>query len=181
MSLLSKKPILIPSGVTVEDKNGMFVVTGAQGSLQLPKLPGVSFIVAPESIDVKASDENRQSRMNEGTMWSLLKNALEGVSKGFSKVLEIEGVGFKAAVEGTALVLSLGFAHPVKMEIPKDLKVTVEKKIITIQGFDKELVGKFASQIRAKKKPEPYKGKGIKYQNEVIRRKAGKKAATGSA
>lgn len=178
MSSFSKKPISIPAGVTIEERGDHFLIRGAQGTKELPKLSGVTVTISPESILVRTSSEDRQSRMNEGTTWSLLTNSLNGVATGFSKVLEIEGIGYKAVVEGSTLVLSLGYAHPVRVEIPPTLKVSVEKKALTIQGSDKEMVGKLAAQIRAFKKPEPYKGKGIRYQGEIVRRKAGKKAAT---
>ncbi len=178
MSSFSKKPISIPAGVTIEERADHFLIRGAQGTKELPKLSGVAVTISPDSVLVRTSSEDRQSRMNEGTTWSLLTNSLNGVATGFTKVLEIEGIGYKAVVEGSTLVLSLGYAHPVRVEIPSVLKVTVEKKALTIQGSDKEMVGKLAAQIRAFKKPEPYKGKGIRYQGEVVRRKAGKKAAT---
>lgn len=181
MSALSKKPIPVPSGVTVTESPENFVIRGPHGVKELPKLSGVTVTITPESLSVKMDEGgNRQARMNEGTTWSLLKNSVSGVAQGFTKVLEIEGIGYKGSLEGSALVLSLGYAHPVRVEIPTELKVAVDKKSITIQGSDKELVGKIASQIRALKKPEPYKGKGIRYQGEAVRRKAGKKAATGS-
>jgi large subunit ribosomal protein L6 len=183
MTALSKKSIPIPPGVTITEAARDFEIRGPHGVKTLPKLPGVKVTISPESLLVRLATggENRQARMNEGTMWSLLRNSLLGVAKGFSKVLEIEGIGYKAVVEGSALVLSLGYAHPVKVDIPTDLKVSIEKKFITIQGFDKEKVGRLAAQIRALKKPEPYKGKGIRYQGEIVRRKAGKKAAAGSS
>ena len=119
--------------------------------------------------------------MNVGTMWSLARNAAQGVLSEFSKVLEIEGIGYRASIEGDTLVLSLGYAQPVRFKIPKDVSVRVEKNVITISGVDKQLVGETAATIRQLKKPEPYKGKGIRYRGEIIRRKAGKKATTASS
>ncbi|MEK7187578.1 MAG: 50S ribosomal protein L6 [Patescibacteria group bacterium] len=182
MSALSKKSIPIVSGVTVTESDGKFVIQGPKGTRELKKLSGVLVTITPESVSVKKTEDGgRQARMNEGTMWSLLKGSMVGVAEGFTKVLEIEGIGYKAVVEGQTLVLSLGYAHPVKVAIPPTIKVVVEKKFVTIQGFDKEAVGKLASEVRLLKRPEPYKGKGIRYQGEIVRRKAGKKAATGSA
>jgi large subunit ribosomal protein L6 len=118
--------------------------------------------------------EDRREKALWGLFRALIQNTIEGVTKGFEKKLEVNGVGFKVAVQGTKLVMALGFSHPVEVEIPKDLNVSVDKNIITINGTDKQRVGQFAAEIRELKKPEPYKGKGIKYVNEVILRKAGK-------
>lgn len=176
MSRLSKKSIPLPPSVTAEERQGKFVVKGPKGELSVALLPDVSVSVGSEGIMV--SHEGSSGTENVGTVWSLLQNAVAGVSEGFSKVLEIEGVGYRASIEGKALVLALGFSHPVRFEAPEGITISAEKNTITISGMDKELVGQVAAKIRSFKKPEPYKGKGIHYAGEVIRRKVGKKAAT---
>ncbi|MBI4094321.1 MAG: 50S ribosomal protein L6, partial [Candidatus Liptonbacteria bacterium] len=115
---------------------------------------------------------------NEGTMWALIRNALVGVTKGYMKRLVIEGVGYRAVAEGRKLTLTLGYSHPVYVEPPKGVDITVEKNVVTVSGIDKEKVGQVAAEIRSEREPEPYKGKGIRYEEEVVRRKAGKKAAS---
>ncbi len=179
MSRLIKKSIPLPPGVTVSVGAGSASVKGAKGELSV-KLPvGADVSVNGEMITV-APSAGSASTAPAGTAWSLLRNATEGVSAGFSKVLEIEGVGFRAAIEGKDLVLYLGYALPIRMPIAPGATVAVEKSTITVSGIDKELVGRVAAEIRAFKKPEPYKGKGIHYRGEIIRRKVGKKAGTAS-
>jgi large subunit ribosomal protein L6 len=134
--------------------------------------------VEPEAVWVKAA-EGKPIDANLGTMWANLRNAIQGVTEGFIKVLEIEGVGYKAVAEGKTLVLSLGYSHPIRFELPEGITAVVDKNTVTISGNDKQMVGQVAAEIRAYRKPEPYKGKGIHYKGEVIRRKVGKKAATG--
>ena len=126
---------------------------------------------------VKSDGDFKQARANCGTMWSLIRNAVQGVASGFSRSLEIEGVGYRAVLEGKELVLYLGYTQPVRLAPPVGVVIEVEKNTIKISGVDKELVNRTAAKIRAFRKPEPYKGKGIRYQGEVVRRKAGKKAA----
>lgn len=178
MSRLAKKPIILLEKVNFEEKDGELFISGPIGQLKLKILPKTNVKIEGRNIWVNRTDESKQSKTNQGTMWSLIKNAILGVTSGFFKVLEIEGVGYRAALEGQNLLLYLGYVNPVKVEIPAELKVEVEKgTIIKVFGSDKELVGRIAAKIRALKKPEPYKGKGIRYAGEVIRRKAGKKAA----
>ena len=181
MSKIGKKPIAIPSGITVEQKDGALHVKGKQGELTIPVLP-YCLIETQESegskfVAVRISHTNRQARANWGTMASLTKNALVGVHDGFKKQLQLEGIGYRANLEGATLVLSLGFSHPIKYTPPAGILLKVEKNIITITGIDKAVVGETAAVIRKFKKPEPYQGKGIRYVGEVVRRKAGKKAA----
>ena len=179
MSRLAKKPIKIPENVTVA-KNGEFLTfKGPLGELKLKVARGVNVKIEPENIRIESSS----GRSLRGTIWALVRNAVSGVAGGFSKVLEMEGIGYRAQVEGKNLVLSLGYAEPVNYKIPDEVKVEVEKNAIKISGIDKNLVGKVAAEIRALKKPEPYKGKGIHYRGEVIRKKVGKRAAaaTGAA
>lgn len=175
MSRLGKKPISLPAGVSVSESDGVFIVSGARGKVSVKKIPYVSVAVLDSQIKVSCSAGFKQARANWGTMWSLLNNAVLGVINGFSKKLEINGVGYRAEVSGNKLVLNLGFSHPINFPIPEGISVSVDKNIITVSGIDKELVGFAAAKIRSFRRPEPYKGKGIKYTDEIIIRKAGKK------
>jgi len=176
MSKLAKKPVPVPTGVTVTAEAGFAFVKGTKGELRVRIPQGIEWKAAEQGLMVETKLTSKQARADLGTTWSLLRNAAHGVSEGFSKILEIEGVGYKMAVEGKQVVLSLGFVNPVRLDIPEGLTVVVEKLTMTISGTNKDLVGRFAAEIRSLKKPEPYKGKGIHYKGEVIRRKAGKKA-----
>lgn len=169
MSRLIKKSIVVPEGVSASVASGAFTVKGPKGELSVP-LRGGELSVADGKISA-----------GSGTLWALARNAVAGVTEGFVKNLEIEGVGYRAVLEGKELVLHLGYALPVRMKLPEGISVAVEKNMVKVSGIDKDLVGRAAAEIRAMKKPEPYKGKGIRYQGEVIRRKAGKKAASSSA
>ncbi len=177
MSRLAKKPISVPEGVTVKLNDGIFSCTGKNGTLNVPVLPFLEVVIDSTGILIKSEATNSQARANWGTMASLIRNAVQGVVTGYAKDLEIQGVGFKANLEGNALVLNVGFTHPIKFPIPVGIKIAVEKNVIKISGSDKALVGETAAIIRRFKKPEPYKGKGIRYAGEVVRRKAGKKVA----
>jgi large subunit ribosomal protein L6 len=176
MSRLAKKPILIPAGVTVTLTSGSVKVKGPQGELSLDVRPEVKIEQADSALNVSAVKLNKKTKALPGTYVSHLKNMLSGVTKKFEKKLILEGVGYKSDVKGKNLVLALGFSHPVDVAIPEGLTVTAEKNLITIQGVDKELVGQYAAKVRDLKKPEPYKGKGFRYETEVIRRKQGKKS-----
>lgn len=180
MSRLIKKPILIEGGATVTERGGVLVFKGPKGELTVTLAPGVGAKIEGENLWIEKTGENA-SKAILGTLWALSKNALEGVTKGFTKILEIEGVGYRAVLEGNNLVLYLGYAQPVRVAIADGIAVSVEKNTIKITGIDKNLVGQAAAEIRALKKPEPYKGKGIHYQGEVIRRKLGKKAGATAA
>jgi|SRR3989344_7529627 len=176
MSRLAKKPIKIVTGVTMMQDGVFLIFKGPKGEKRLKMNPGVRVKIEPENVWVESSGEEG-GRAHAGTMWSLIRNSLEGVSTGFSKILDMEGVGYKAALEGKELVFSLGYAKPVRFKIADGITVEVEKNtILKISGNDKDLVGLMAANMRALKKPEPYKGKGIRYRGEVIRRKVGKKA-----
>ncbi len=177
MSRLAKRPIAIPAKTEVAVSGGSVMVKGPKGTLQRPIHRMVSIEVGKEGVQVSQKGDTLQSRALIGTYASHVKNMISGVNAGFSKKLLIEGVGFKWDVKAKELNLALGFSHPVKMPVPEGLTVAVDKGTLTVSGFDKELVGQFAANIRAQKKPEPYKGKGIRYEGEVIRRKQGKKAA----
>lgn len=178
MSRLAKKPVAIPSGVTVEEKGKQLIVKGPKGELRVNVPYMITVDITPDGLTVKATETSKQGRANAGTVWALSRNAIAGVTDGFMKTLEIEGVGYRASMEGTStLVLNLGYVNPVKVPVPQGIVVAVEKNIIRISGNNKETVGQLAAYVRSLKKPEPYKGKGIRYQGEVIRRKVGKKAA----
>lgn len=177
MSKIGKKPINIPEGVEVKIDGDFLRVKGKNGELSLKINSGVNIDLKDKEIILTAADALKQSHANWGTMRALINNAIVGVSEGFTKFLEIEGVGYRGVMEGENLVLNLGFSHPVKVMSKKGIKIVVEKNVIKISGIDKFLVGQTAAEIRALKKPEPYKGKGIRYRGEVVKRKEGKKAA----
>jgi len=177
MSRLAKRPIAVPEKTEITVSGGEVRVKGPKGTLVRPANRHIAIEVGPEGVQVSTKSETIEARAALGTYASHVRNMLEGVTKGFSKKLLVEGVGYKWDVQGKTLNLALGFSHPVKMPIPEGLTVTVDKGALTIAGFDKEMVGQFAANVRALKKPEPYKGKGIRYEGEVIRRKQGKKAA----
>lgn len=188
MSRLIKKSIAIPEGVTATATVEVLAVKGAKGELQVVIPAGIAAAIEGKEIWIKNAEGATgapdvivpEAAALLGTTWALTRNAIEGVSQGFLKVLEIEGVGYRAAIEGKDLVLHLGYALPVRMPVLEGVAIVVEKNMIKVSGIDKELVGRAAAEIRALKKPEPYKGKGIHYQGEVIRRKVGKKAGTAS-
>lgn len=176
MSRLGKLPIDIPAGVTVSIEGGMLKVKGGKGELVRPvKEEHVAFALAEGSVTLTPMATDLAPKL-WGTYASHLKNMIVGVTEGYQKVLEIEGVGYRAELKGSTLVINVGFSHPVEIEVPADITVTVEKSVITVAGIDKERIGQFAANIRAVKKPEPYKGKGIRYKGEYIIRKQGKKA-----
>ena len=181
MSRLARKPIELTGGVTVQQNGNEMLFKSSKGEKSLHILPGVSVTVEGNLVSVKVGEQSRQAAMNVGTMWSLIRNTVLGLTSGFSKTLEIQGVGYRAVMEGGALVLSLGYAHPVRVVPSKGITVEVEKNVVKVSGIDKELVGQTAAHIRSLKKPEPYKGKGIRYTGEVVKIKAGKKAASAGA
>jgi large subunit ribosomal protein L6 len=182
MSRIGKKIRKIPQGVTVDLKDGLLVVKGPKGQLSLKLHPRVTVATADGQLTVSViSEENTKDKALWGTFSSIIENMLEGVTVGFKKQLEINGVGYKANLKGESLVLEVGFSHPVELKPEAGIKFEVEKNVITVSGIDKQMVGEMAAQIRSTKKVEPYKGKGIKYVGEVVRRKAGKTAAKGAA
>jgi len=181
MSRIGKKPINIPKGVEVTVKDNLVTVKGPLGTLSQQIHPLVNVKFEGDVLEVSvAKPDNKEQNSLWGLSRTLLDNLVIGVTKGFSKQLEINGIGFKADVKGNVLVLNVGFSHQVNYEFAKSIKITVEKNIITVTGNNKQEVGQVAAEIRAIKKPEPYKGKGIKYLNEVIRRKAGKAVKSGA-
>jgi len=178
MSRLIKKSIPIPAGVTVTPSAGVLAFKGPKGELKVKLVPGIVAAIDGGALWIKEGT-GLENRAMLGTTWSHAKNAIQGVMEGYVKTLEIEGVGYRAVVEGgKELVLYLGYALPVRQPVPAGITITVEKNTIKVSGIDKEAVGQAAAEIRALKKPEPYKGKGIHYLGEVIRRKVGKKAGT---
>lgn len=174
MSRIGKLPIQVPSGVTITVGDDSITVAGSKGQLVVPHLSNVTVTIEDGSAVVARKDDERVSRAQHGLQRALLNNAVEGVTKGYEKKLEVNGVGFRVNGGGQELDMALGFSHPVKYKAPDGIQLTVNKMEITVAGIDKQLVGQTAADIRALKKPEPYKGKGIKYADEVILRKAGK-------
>lgn len=181
MSRIGKQPIIIPDGVTVKITDNQINVKGLKGELNqlIHRLVKVEQ-KGNELIVSVINPEEKKQRAIWGLYRKLIDNMVKGVTEGFSKQLEINGVGYKAVVQGDTLVLNVGYSHSVEYKIPQGIEIKVEKNIITISGRDKHLVGQTAAEIRAVRKPEPYKGKGIKYIDEVVRRKAGKAAAKAS-
>jgi large subunit ribosomal protein L6 len=177
MSKIGKKPILIPTGVNVVIEGNKVAVKGSKGELSREFSSDIKIEMKDNFIYVTPLKENKKVRALWGLTRQLIYNMIKGVSEGYEKKLELEGIGFRAALEGENLILHLGFSHPVKVEKVPGIKFSVDKNIITVSGVDKELVGQVAASIKRIKKPDPYKGKGIKYVGEQIRRKVGKKAA----
>ena len=180
MSRIGKTIREIPSGVTVDVKDNNLTVKGPKGQLTQKLLSFVSITIKDNTAVVSvASESNKEQAALWGTFSSILGNMIKGVSEGFEKKLEINGVGYKVKMNGSDLELAVGYSHPVNFATREGIKFSVDKNVITIEGIDKQLVGEVAANIRKIRKPEPYKGKGIKYIDEVIRRKAGKTAAKG--
>jgi len=176
MSRVGSSAINIPADVTVSHDGGMMVVKGKNGELSAPLHGDVELSLADNVATLKPARDTRQAKALWGTMRANLNNMVVGVSAGFTRKLEINGVGYRAAMQGNRLVLSLGYSHPVAMDVPTGLTVNVENNTsITITGADKHLLGQFAAEVRAKRPPEPFKGKGVKYADEYIVRKEGKK------
>lgn len=185
MSRIGKNPVAIPTGVTVtQNPDGMLVVKGPKGELKWTPNPLITVTVKENEVVVTRDGEDKKRHSLHGLTRTLIQNMVTGVTQGFSKTLEINGVGYRVAVQGSKLVLNLGYSHPIDYPIPAGItfKVDDEKKnVLYISGIDKQLVGQVAAEIREFRKPEPYKGKGIKYAEEHIRRKAGKAAAKAAA
>ena len=180
MSRIGKKPIGIPSGVTVEVKGDVLHVKGAKGELKLTILPEVTIKIEGDVVTVERKDDDRGSRAKHGLIRTLAANMIEGVSKGYEKKLEILGVGYKAQAKGKSVALQLGFSHPVNYKAPEGVEIQNDpenKQILVVTGASKELVGQVAADIRSYRPPEPYKGKGVRYVDEHVRRKVGKAAA----
>jgi large subunit ribosomal protein L6 len=174
MSRIGKQPISIPSGVTITVDEDFVTVTGSKGTLKQFTMPGIKVTVTDNEAVVTRESDEREHRSKHGLMRTLVSNMVIGVTTGFSKKLEINGVGYRVALAGTTLKMSLGFSHEVVYQLPEGIQAVVEQNTITISGISKQLVGQVAAEIRSLKKPEPYKGKGIKYADERILRKSGK-------
>jgi large subunit ribosomal protein L6 len=174
MSRIGKLPIDGPSGVTITIDSNVLTVKGPKGELTVPHLSDVTVALEDGQAKVTRKDDGRIAKAQHGLQRALLNNAVVGVTSGFEKKLEVNGVGFRVGGGGQAIEMSLGFSHPVKYEAPAGVSLAVEKMNITVSGIDKQAVGQVAAEIRSLKKPEPYKGKGIKYADEVVLRKAGK-------
>ena len=177
MSRIGKLPVEIPAGVTITVDGDAIKVAGPKGNLETKKLPEVTVAIEESTLTVTRVSDQKISRSQHGLMRTLINNMVIGVTNGFSKKLEVSGVGFKLALQGQKLVMSLGFSHPVEYTAPAGVDIQVEKMGITVSGIDKQQVGQVAAEIRSFKKPEPYKGKGIKYEGEHVIRKAGKTGA----
>jgi large subunit ribosomal protein L6 len=177
MSRIGKKPIIIPSGVIVTINNKHLAIKGPKGELSIDIHPKATVVNEDNHLVVSVEDgEDKAQKSLWGTMRKLIANIIEGVTKGFEKKLEINGVGYKMAVSGNKLLINVGFSHAVNFELPAGISAELEKNVLTVKGIDKQKVGEMAAQIRRIKKPEPYKGKGIKYTAEKLLRKAGKAA-----
>jgi large subunit ribosomal protein L6 len=178
MSRIGKKEIPLPKGVEVKQDGATVVVKGPKGSLQTAIVPGITMSVEDNVVKFQRRDEEKKTRAFHGLMRALVANNVKGVSDGFKRELDIVGVGYRAEVKGREVVFQLGYSHPVRFPIPEGIEIVVEPKTghITITGVDKQRVGQTAAEIRSLREPDPYKGKGIKYSDEVIRRKAGKAA-----
>jgi len=180
MAKIGKKPISIPENIEVEVKKDEIVFQDKKGrSLKVPILSGIEPKLEQGNLVFTTTNKNKQTKSNWGTLRSLCNNAIIGLNSGFEKILEIKGLGYKAKKEGNKIILQLGFSHPIEFSIPEDIEIEVEREnIIRVKGIDKNRVGEIASKLRRLREPEPYKGKGIRYQGEFIRMKAGKKAVS---
>jgi len=175
MSRIGKMPVTIPKGVKVEVFNNKVKVTGEKGTLEETIHSDIQIKLNEDKVYVSRPSESKFHKSLHGLSRNLINNMVKGVSSGFEKVLEIQGVGYRAAIEGGKMVIQVGYSHPIKVDPPKGIEFEVEKqKIIKVKGIDKQLVGEMAAKIRVLRKPEPYKGKGIRYIDEVVRRKVGK-------
>ena len=177
MSRIGKQPVVVPEKVTVTIADRKISVKGPKGELDLTHHEGVNVAQEDKSIVVKPVDESQKNRALWGLTRTLVSNMVEGVTNGFTKNLEFTGVGYKAAVSGNKITLNLGYSHPIEYELPEGVAAKVTKNVIEVSGINKELVGFTAAKIRSFRPPEPYKGKGVKYADEVIIRKAGKTGA----
>lgn len=177
MSRLAKNIIPLASGTTVSVAEHVLTVKGPLGTVTKKVNPLVTLNITAEGVLVEATNTSKLARSLKGTFASHVRNMMTGVTKKYAKKLELQGIGYRVELQGKTLKLLVGFSHPVIVKIPEGLDVLVEKNIVTISGIDKEAVGQFAANVRAVKKPEPYKGKGLRYEGEYVRQKQGKKAA----
>ncbi|HSX03106.1 MAG TPA: 50S ribosomal protein L6 [Rhabdochlamydiaceae bacterium] len=177
MARYGKTPIPLPKGVELKVQDGQLTAKGPKGTLNLALPHGISIKIENENVFVESDEAANLTKPTHGLYRSMISNMVKGVNSGYEKRLSLVGVGYRAALSGNSLDLQLGFSHPLKVEIPKELKIAIDKSVlIVISGIDKQIVGQFAAQVRALRPPEPYKGKGIRYENEYVRKKAGKAA-----
>ena len=174
MSRVGKQPINLPGEVSISIEDNAVIATGPKGTLRQPLMSGIDLQTNENNVLLKRLSDQPMDRAHHGLMRSLVQNMITGVSQGFEKKLELQGVGYRVALQGQDLKFNLGFSHQVIYKVPADVQVAVEQNVITISGSDKQQVGQVAAEIRALKKPEPYKGKGIRYVNEQVIRKSGK-------
>jgi large subunit ribosomal protein L6 len=178
MSRIGRKPVTVPKGVTLQVQGNTVAVKGPRGELRRSLHPEMQIALDQDQFTVARPTEEKRHKALHGLTRTLVQNMVEGVSKGFSKTLEIQGVGYKAEAKPYGVNLIVGFSHPVKYQAPKGIKISVDNNtVVKIEGADKELVGQVAAELRSVRPPEPYKGKGIRYQGEQVRRKAGKTGA----
>jgi large subunit ribosomal protein L6 len=180
MSRIGKLPIPVPQGVDISIAGDVVTVKGSKGQLQVNLVPGVSAAVEDGSLNISRADDEAQTRSYHGLVRALLANAATGVSEGWSKKLEIVGIGYKAESKGKSVIFNLGYSHPIDFAVPNGIEIDVDPKAntVTVQGIDRQQVGQIAAEIRGLRPPEPYKGKGIRYADERVRTKAGKQGAT---
>ena len=178
MSRIGNRKLVIPEGVTITEENNVVTVKGPKGELTTDLAENITIKVEGNTLEVLRSNDNTNTKTMHGTINALINNMMTGVTKGFEKGLEIIGVGYRFQLKGNVLVINAGYSHPVEMEIPEGITVEVPSNTeVTVKGIDKVLVGEFAANVRKVRQPEPYKGKGIRYKDEHVRRKEGKKAA----
>jgi large subunit ribosomal protein L6 len=178
MSRIGKKPVTVPKGVTLQVQGNTVAVKGPRGELRRSLHPEMEIAFEKDQFTVARPSEEKRHKALHGLTRTLVQNMVDGVSKGFSKTLEIQGVGYKAEAKPYGVNLIVGYSHPVKYEAPKGIKISVDNNVVVkVEGADKELVGQVAAELRSVRPPEPYKGKGIRYQGEQVRRKAGKTGA----
>ena len=179
MSRIGRKPVMLPKGVTLAQKAGQFSVKGPKGELSKPMPIGVAIKVEGDKITVTRADDSRENRAKHGLVRAHLANMVKGVTQGWTRELEINGVGYRAEVTGDSITLALGYSHPIVFKLPKSISAKVEKNRLTLTSADRDELGQVSAKLRELRPPEPYKGKGVKYVEEVIKKKVGKAAATG--
>jgi large subunit ribosomal protein L6 len=181
MSRVGRKVIVVPSGVKVQVSEHALEVQGPKGKLSTPVPPGIKFALEGQQLSCQRSNDEQKLRAFHGMARALAQNAIKGVTEGFSKDLDIVGVGYRAQVEGNKVVFALGFSHPIEFKVPDGIKIAIEKQThLTVSGIDRQKVGQVAAEIRDLRRPDPYKQKGIRYVGEVLKKKAGKAGATGA-
>jgi len=180
MSRVGLKPIVLPDGVSVSSSDATLRVSGPKGELETPIPPGITLVEEDGSVRFERADDNKQTRAYHGLARALAANAVTGVHSGFQRDLQIEGIGYRAKLEGKSLVLSLGFSHPVDFPVPEGIEIEVQdQNKITVRGIDKQRVGEISAQIRRFRPPDPYKGKGVRYADEIVKKKVGKSGVGG--